>query len=135
MTLYALIKRIYNGLISIIVEDVLGNMLEALYNFVLIQGEEYDSLAKYLEVSNHQFTLLKQTGFKMATESLRDKYMKELMKRRQEKSEVYRRLQLWDLTPDDAAGKVDIDKGKEALNQVIRARNYVYRAGKDFNQF
>jgi len=70
MTLYSLIKKIYNGSTLVIVEDMIDNVLEVLYNFVLIRREEYDSLAKYLEASEHQFSLLQQVGLDLATETL-----------------------------------------------------------------
>lgn len=72
MTLYSLIKKIYNGSTLVIVEDMIDNVLEVLYNFVLIRGEEYDSLAKYLEASEHRFSLLQQVGLDLATETLWD---------------------------------------------------------------
>ena len=40
MVLYQLIKNICNGSVSVVVEDVLGNLIEDLHNFTLIRGDE-----------------------------------------------------------------------------------------------
>ena len=51
IVLHKLVKKIYNSSASIIVDYVLGNILEALRNFLLIKGNKYPSLAKYLEAA------------------------------------------------------------------------------------
>ena len=59
MELHGLIRKIYNGSDSVITEDVVGNIIEALCNFSLIRGEKCDKFYKHLEASEHIFELLK----------------------------------------------------------------------------
>ena len=53
--LYSLVQKIYNSLIAVIVEDVLGNLVELIYSFLLVKREDYDSLGKYLEATEYYF--------------------------------------------------------------------------------
>jgi len=51
MILHKLVRKICNGSATVVVDDVTGNMLKAMYNFMLIKGDNYLTLAKYLEAS------------------------------------------------------------------------------------
>ena len=51
MTLHKLVKKICNGSSAVMVNDVLGNILESMYNCMLIRGDDYPTLAKYLEAT------------------------------------------------------------------------------------
>ena len=51
MKLYELARKNYNGSTHVVVDDVVGNILEALYNVLLITGDDFQSLPKYLEAS------------------------------------------------------------------------------------
>ena len=93
------------------------------------------SLHKHLEASEHRFSSLKQTGFELTTEALRDDCMKELLNRGQDKSVACMKLQLWESAWDDDAGKVNVKKGKDALTQAVRARAYARKSGRDFDNF
>ena len=66
-TLYNLIRKVCSGLISVVIEDVVESILEALYNFLLNRGDDYDSLLKYMEASNYKFKVLKAARFTFAT--------------------------------------------------------------------
>ena len=63
MFLCKLIKKICNGSTSVVVEYVLGNLVEDFHRFTLILGDEYDTLHKYMEASQHEFEVLKMAGF------------------------------------------------------------------------
>lgn len=65
MKLHGLTRKICNGSTPIIVDDVSGNMIDTLCNLALIRGEEFDSLHKNLEDSEHRFLLLKQNLFEL----------------------------------------------------------------------
>ena len=41
LVLYKLIKKIYSSLTSMVVEDVIENITEVLYSFILIQEDNY----------------------------------------------------------------------------------------------
>ena len=92
MVLHQLIKRICNGSTSVVVEDFLGNIIEALCNFTLIQGDEYDTLPNHIEAYQNRFKVLKMAGFDMATLELRDIYVDELRSRKRDSSELYEKI-------------------------------------------
>ena len=78
MTLCNLIRKVYSGSILVAVDDIVGKILEALYNFLLNCREDYVSLPKYMELSDHKFKVLKATGFAFAATKIRDSYITEL---------------------------------------------------------
>ena len=92
MVLCQLIKRICNGSTSVVVEDGIVNLVEALCSFTLIRGDEYDAFPKHMEASQHRFEVLKMVGFDMATSALRHSYMDELRSRKQEGSDLCEKL-------------------------------------------
>ena len=76
-----LVKKNCNGSASVVANDVIGNLMESLYNYMLIKGDDYQTLPKYLEATEHRYEVLKETGFSLASESLRDAYMEEEQRR------------------------------------------------------
>ena len=78
--LHELIRKSYNGPISIVSRDVLGNLVEYLCNILIIREEDYDLLPKYFEVLNHRYCILKELSFDLATESLRDACITKLLR-------------------------------------------------------
>ena len=48
MKLLDLVKKICNGSTYVIVDDVVGNLIESLYNVMLIRGDDFNSLPRYL---------------------------------------------------------------------------------------
>ena len=52
--LHRLARKICNSLTSVVEEDVLGNLIEYLYSLMMVRGEDYESLPKYLEVLKHR---------------------------------------------------------------------------------
>ena len=87
--LFQLINKNCNGSTTVVTSDKVGNMIEALRNFMLVRAEEYPSLPKYIEASEHLFRVLEATGFSIATEMLRDEYVSELVARGQTGSSIY----------------------------------------------
>ena len=70
MMLHELIRKICSRSMSEIGEDALENLIE-----------DYESLPKFLEVLRHRHTMLKESGFDLATESLRISCITELLGR------------------------------------------------------
>ena len=54
LKLYALIKRICNESTAAAGEDSDRNMTEALFNFILVRGEEYNSSPEYIKAYQHK---------------------------------------------------------------------------------
>ena len=79
MTLHKLVKKICNGSTSTVEEDALGKIMEFPHNFLLVRGNDYESLPKYLKAVNHRCSMLKESGFDLATDNLRDDFMAELL--------------------------------------------------------
>ena len=53
MKLHGLARKICNVSVYIVVEDVLGSMLELIFSMIMIRGDACKSLAKYLEAIEH----------------------------------------------------------------------------------
>lgn len=108
MILHKLIQKICNGSTAVVVEDIISSMLEGLCNFMLVKWEDYATLPKYLEASEHKYQVLKETGFELALGMIRNSYIEELSSRGETESPVYKALEGW----KDAASEVDLDKRK-----------------------
>ena len=72
MKLYQLVKKNYNGSTSIVVDNMIDNLLELLLNAVLIHRNDYPNLAKYLKTSDHRYSVLEEAMFEIANSRLRD---------------------------------------------------------------
>ena len=130
-----LIQKVCSGSAAVVVDDVLGTILEALCNFLLNHGDDHDSLPKYLEASDHKFEVLQSTGFSFTTSEIRDNYLVGLRNRRQENSTVYQDLMRWKNAPSNKTEKNDHEQGIKVLNNDFRARVYIKQSSKEFDQF
>ena len=92
MKLCELVKKNCNGSAVVVVDDVIGNLIEGLCNFVLMRGEEYDALPRYLQAFEHKYEVLKGAGFNMANAVARDLHMDELVSRDQTHRKVCKSL-------------------------------------------
>ena len=81
IVLYQLVKKICNRLTTITGKDVIENFIEALCNIVLIRGDEYNSVPKYLETSKYRFEVLSQIEIDLTLEALYDTYIRDLIYR------------------------------------------------------
>ena len=79
--LHHLIRKACSGSTSVVVDDVVGSTLEALFNFLLNRGEDHESLPKHMEASDHRFEVLKTRGFTFDIPESRDNYLVELRSR------------------------------------------------------
>ena len=70
-----LVKKNCNGSTRVVVEYVLGNMMDSLHNMMLVKGDEYEEFPKHLETFKHHFDVLKKSGLDIASEELRDRCM------------------------------------------------------------
>ena len=68
--LHNLIRKVCSGSTSVVVDDVVGTVLEKLCNFLLNRGNDHDSLPKYIELSDHKFEILKAAGFAFAATTI-----------------------------------------------------------------
>lgn len=132
LKLCKLIKKIVNGSTVVIVEDVIGNMIEALFNFALIRGEEYEGLPQCLQAFHHRFKALADSGFSIAHDQLRDKHIGELQSRGQSNTEACKALINWKNA--DPANTMDIKAGQDMLSEAVKSRSHIKRSGKDFEQ-
>ena len=71
---------------------MISNLVESIYNFILVRGEEYNSLPKYLEAFDYKTEVLAGTRFNLANDQLRDLYMNKLVNHRQTDSITYKVL-------------------------------------------
>ena len=92
MKLLRLIKKICNGSMHIVVDDVVENLLESLFNAVRIREDDFTSLPKYMEALDHRYLVLEEVGFNITNKRFRDILMNELLDRGQQNIQIY-----WDL--------------------------------------
>ena len=69
MKFYQLVKKNYNRSTNIIINNMIGNLLEILHSIVLIRGNNYLSLPKYLEVSKYQYGFLEEAHLELLIQS------------------------------------------------------------------
>ena len=62
-----------------VAEDILGNLMESLYIFLMTKGNDYKSLPKYLNVVEYRYNIPQEYGFNLAIDYLRDDFMVELL--------------------------------------------------------
>ena len=84
-----MIKKVWSGSTSVIVDDIVDNILEALFNYLCNQDEDHKSLLKFMESSDHKFEVLKVIGFTFTIEEICESYLMELRNQKQENSVVY----------------------------------------------
>ena len=95
INLHNLVKKICNDSTYVVVDDVVGNMLESLHSVFLIRGDDHTSLPKCLEVSQHRFEVLEESGFNMVSPIFRDACMDDLNNCGQSTVKVCQDLNLW----------------------------------------
>ena len=79
MKLCKLIKKICHGSTSMVVDNVMGNLIEAIHNLGFIRSNDHADFLMCLKVSSHGFVFLTDTGFSIAIEALRDAHMCEFL--------------------------------------------------------
>ena len=92
MKLHKLIKKITNGSAAVAVEDVIGNVIKTMFNFMFIRTEEHEALPKYLQAFEHRFEILTSARFNLVDKRLRDMCMDELQSCGQSGTEVCKAL-------------------------------------------
>lgn len=78
MRLHSLVKKNCNGSTNVVVDDIIGNLVESLYGIILMRGDDYTSFSKYLEALIHKYQVLSEAHFNIAILELRDTYLLEL---------------------------------------------------------
>ena len=78
MKSHHIMKNLCNGSTGVSVEDVMGNLLEALYSMIFIRGDECPEIPNCLEASNHRHVVLVETWLDVANKKLRDACIDEL---------------------------------------------------------
>ena len=61
-----------------LVEDVVGNLVEAMCIMLFLKGDYYPCLPKYLDASDQKYEVLEGTCFGIANIRFRDAYLGEL---------------------------------------------------------
>ena len=90
ITLHKLVLKICNRSTFVVVEDVIGNALESIYLVMLLKGENFPSLSKYLEATIQRYKCFEQAGCEFATDQIRDTYLEALLSCREDDSLVFK---------------------------------------------
>ena len=87
MKFHKLARNNFNGLTAVVVEDVIGNLIEAIFNFSLIRREECESFPKHPQACEIKFDeVLSRGGFHAVGAKLRDVHLSTLIRRGQDDS-------------------------------------------------
>ena len=62
--MYYLIRKLCSRSISVITDNIVGNILEVLFNYLYNHRENSKSLLKFIEYLDHKLKVLKTIGFK-----------------------------------------------------------------------
>ena len=81
MKLFQLAKNNYNGSTVVVVDHLIGKLIEGLFDFVLIRGEEFELFPKHLKDYEHRHEVLSGEVFSMTNSNLRDLCIAELSNR------------------------------------------------------
>jgi len=57
-----LARKISNGSTNVVVEDVIGSMVESACSMMIIRGDEHESLPKHLEATEHRHQVAKNAS-------------------------------------------------------------------------
>ena len=139
--LWMIIYRICNG--SNVGENPVRTFIESLYNFLMIQGDKYDSVGDYLDQFEQRTEVAERDGMKQmfCTTQLRDKCLAEYEGRKDVDNDVYLMLQNWndaDISgpisdiDEEVKRQVHIEFGKDALHAKIKSMVYLKRSGMRF---
>ena len=82
MKLYSLVKKNCNGLTYIVLDNVVINLLELVYNVLLIYRDDYSFLPRYLEATKYCYKILEEAGFEIANPKFHNTFIEELESRR-----------------------------------------------------
>ena len=114
MKLLGLVQKIMNESTYEVVDDAVGSLVESLHNVLLIRGDDFDSLPKYLEASEYRHAALDGDGFEAASPKFCDACMEELVNCGQELGRTYLALKGWKEALDDDTVDREIAAGKKA---------------------
>ena len=72
MKLHMLIRKNCNGSTCVVVDGIIGTRLESMCSMMMIRVDEYDSLPKFLEVTENKCQAVREFQFGLENEGFRD---------------------------------------------------------------
>ncbi|OEU08874.1 hypothetical protein FRACYDRAFT_249219 [Fragilariopsis cylindrus CCMP1102] len=145
MWLYAKIQSICHG--STHHQNCFMTVMESVYNFHFIKGDDYTDRSEYMEAFESRYELMERTGFSVASTDMRDLYIKELEDKRMKDHPSYLKLVDWrnetiKMVAATVAGgtsyvfdSTKLSAGMKVLNDKYKAYVYVKRAGFKYENF
>lgn len=134
--LWHIIKKICNGSGKTAAENVLTNLVDAIFNWFYLIANDFTTLTQFIESFQILRTVAVECGFDIATENLRDKWMNELDNRDANNTKVYKTLNAWKLADlKSADGIRDEEAGRECLSEAFATQVFIKRSGKKHAMF
>lgn len=133
--LFQMLSNICNGCTTGTTEDTILNIMDALYNWLFIKGDDFLTLSEYMEGFENSYDVTERAGFNIANIGLRDLYMMELENQGHEAGATYTSLNRWKLAADDADGRRAVKAGVVTLMNAFKAHVYVKQSGSHFLNF
>ena len=138
--LYRIIQKICHGNSS--TDNPFTNLMEAYYNFLMVKGDAYESLALYFDAFEKKHEVLAKCGWSVTTPAFRDLYMKEMVTRDLTDTTVYRLLEAWQKEEhwvSSAKGEKAPRKAEReavaALIEQFKAHVYIKRSGPRYDYY
>ena len=139
--LYAKIQRVCHG--STHHQNCFMSVMESVYNFHLIKGDDYADKPQYLEAFESRYELMVRTGWSVASNDMRDLYIKELEEKRMTDHPSYLKLVEWEsgtikMVASGTSYTFDVTKlsaGMKVLNDKYKSYVFVKRAGFKYENF
>lgn len=126
--LYRILSVITNGTTSATTEDVMSTLVDSVYNWMYIKGDDYADLSEYMVAFENKYDAAKRAGFGIASPDLRDLYITELTNRGEATGALCVALEEWKMAANDEDGRRAEATGIKAVVDAYKARVYVKRA-------
>lgn len=133
--LWYIIQKICNGSSKTTAENVITNLVEAIFSWFYLIGSDFATLTQFVESFQILRAVAVECGFDIANETLRDKWMNELDNRGASNTKVYQKLNAWKLAAPTAAGARDEEEGRECLSEAFATQVFIKRSGKKYEPF
>ena len=130
VNLWNLIEKICNGNSMSMMDDAMGNLMTGIYDFLLLQGDDFNNPADFTKQFINWYEVAKRGGFLLVSGELRDKMIEEMDARNDILSDTYIALEAWrDADMDTKEGPIACTRGYIALTDAFATRVMLKRCG------
>ena len=118
-----------------IVDDVIGNVVESVYLILLARGHDVHSLPNHLEAYAQRYEYFKQSGFEFASIKLREAHSQKLLSRGEETHVVCEQLLGWENAAADRSKDTNTEAGRIVLVEAFQGRIFRKCSSQAYEKF